>query len=656
MVEQLFGPFRDYNGGLLSQQNKQLEQIKKDLRDEYETFSPQMQELFTFHPPSFQTLISTSMAKHLFIFFISFLRKEKTDNPIVIDERKKENTVFIFLKTASFYYHKKFFREIQDLQKESQYSLGYSSFEFEEEYYLCLIDLNNELNLNFKEHFEKIIQGKTKNKNLFEKQKILKINFQEGDPPSLNPQIAIDQRCRCLGKALFEGLTRFDAKGTPKLAGASDVTISSCQTVYTFTLRKQYWSNGEEVTAFDFEQAWKNGITHDSHCLRSDLFFIIKNAKEAHFGLKPLNEVKITAINNKTLVVELEYPAFYFLHLLSHPIFSPIYKGEQEPYHFNGPFLLKEWQRGHHLTLTSNPYYWDKKNVHLQGVVVSMHKEIDLIRKLFEQGELDWIGEPFNASSSEALPVKEAASWCKKKVDQFYWIYVNTRVYPLSSVNIRKALAYAINRTELAKTLSGKPHYIHPFPSRPIGAKKWDGNGERARAFFNEGLKDLKISSERFPKITLNWSFEVEEQGIRMIQKQIETTLGIEIKVQQVPWNHLCHRLDKREFEISTCYRSSPYFYPRSYLELFRESSNLYNASQWENANYKDLIDKALQSSHIQEREKFLIQAEEILLDELPIIPLLLADFRFLLSPTIKKIAIVSNGDVDFTRVIKTST
>ena len=139
------------------------------------------------------------------------------------------------------------------------------------------------------------------------------INFQEGDFPSLNPQIAIDQRCRCLGMALFEGLTRLNADGEPEPAAAREIRCSSSNTIYTFILRKHHWSTGEEVTAFDFEQSWKRAIAPHSYCLRSDLFFIIKNAKEAHLGIKSIDQVKIKAINAKTLIVELEYPAFYFL-------------------------------------------------------------------------------------------------------------------------------------------------------------------------------------------------------------------------------------------------------------------------------------------------------------------------------------------------------
>lgn len=181
----------------------------------------------------------------------------------------------------------------------------------------------------------------------------------------------------------------------------------------------------------------------------------------------------------------------------------------------------------------------------------------------------------------------------------------------------------------------------------------WDGNAKLARAFFTEGLKDLHITQGAFPAITLYWSFEGEEHVVHLIKKQIEKTLEIPVNLKRLPWNQLSSLLDRREFQSSTCYRSAPYGYSRSYLELFRESSNLYNSSQWENEKFKQLMNKALKSLDIGVRDNFLNQAEQIFLDEMPVIPVFLPDYKYLLSDTIKKIAIAPNGDIDLKRISK---
>jgi oligopeptide transport system substrate-binding protein len=640
LVEQIFGNFRDYNGGLLSQQSKQLEQIKRHLRRKYENCHLLIQDIFhSLRPTSFQALLNLSTAYRLFSFVNSRIRTCEAK----IERKIEGNSLFLLVKIPTSFSHNTLLKELRNMQKEI-HSSGYSFFEYEGEYYLCFVDLDISLRSNILTKLEHMMQKISENK---EKNHVLKLNFQEGDPPSLNPQISIDQRCRCLEIALFEGLTRLNGDGKPELAAAKEVRRSSSDTVYTFILRKHHWSNGEEVTAFDFEQSWKKAIDPQSYCLRSDLFFIIKNAKQAHLGLKSLDEVKIKALNAKTLVVELEYPAFYFLHLIANPIFSPIYRGEQEPYHFNGPFLLKQWKRDHCLQLTSNPYYWDKKNVQLKDIIISMLKDVNSIRRQFENGELDWFGEPFTTSLIK--PFHKQASWYQKNVSQVYWIYLNTHTFPLFSANIRKALACAINRKQITQKFEGKLcvfNTIFSLSHRKVSC--WDGNASLAQEFFQEGIKELKIRQEEFPALTLYWSADGERELVRVIQEQIQSVLGIKINLKNMEWKCLSYLLDKREYQMATCYRSVPPLYPRSYLELFRDRSNLYNSSQWENINYRDYLDRALQCFDTAEREKWLIKAEQILIDAMPIIPIFFPNYSYLLNEKVKGAVIAPNGDVDF--------
>ena len=141
----------------------------------------------------------------------------------------------------------------------------------------------------------------------------LRVNLSEGDPTSLHPHLAADIRSRILGKALFEGLTRLTPKGKGELAAAEKVDVNDSFTRYVFSIRPHEWSNGEPVTAYQFEKSWKQAIHPDSICARGDLFYIIKNAKKAKRNELSLENVGIQALDEKTLVVELEHPAPYFL-------------------------------------------------------------------------------------------------------------------------------------------------------------------------------------------------------------------------------------------------------------------------------------------------------------------------------------------------------
>jgi oligopeptide transport system substrate-binding protein len=654
LIEQFFGPFRDYNGGLLSQQNKQLEEIKKRVRKKHEDFYyPLIQEMFlNFSPPRFQALVPISIAQRLSSFLISFFKKENSSEAIISEEKNDRGSLFILIRSASYQPLQILIEELKNLENKISSASGYSYFEFERMYYFYFVDLDPVLDSKIMAHFKNALKNNN-NESRKVAQKILKLNFAEGDPPSLNPQLSIDQRCRCLGKALFEGLTRLNAEGVPEPAAAKEIRISPCNTIYTFILRKHYWSNGDEVSAYDFEEAWKRAIDPSSQSLRSDLFYIIKNAKHANQGLKPSKEVKVTAVNAKTLVVELEYPAFYFLHLIAHPVFSPLCKREEEPYHFNGPFLLREWERGQFLHLMLNPYYWDKKNVQFKDILISMVKKTESICQLFEKEELDWLGEPFTTLKEETFARLKRKNWQRKEVSQVYWIYLNTRLFPLYSSNIRKALGCAIDRAKITGLLKSKPLFFNHYLTSPSNERvHWDGNAPLAQAFFQEGLKELGIERGAFPKLTFYWSMEGEEQIVQMIQKQIQTVLQIDVELQRKEWNDLSYLLDKREYQMSSCYRSLPYLYSRSYLELFQESSNLYNSSQWENSVFKKLLDKALRSVCSEEREKHLEEAEQFFLQEMPVIPVIFPEYLYLLNSKIDKVAIASNGDVDLKLIL----
>jgi oligopeptide transport system substrate-binding protein len=205
----------------------------------------------------------------------------------------------------------------------------------------------------------------------------LRINFQEGDPSSLHPHLGLDLRSHAVETALYEGLVRVDSDGTIIPTGAEKISISPSQKTYTFRLRPMQWSNGEEVTAFHFENAWKKALSPQSICARSDLFYPIKNAEKAKKGEVPVEEIGVQALDSKTLVVELENPAPYFLDLLFSPIFSPLYDDSLEPSVFNGPFIISTWKRKESLELVANPYYWDKENVRLQRIHISLVESVD---------------------------------------------------------------------------------------------------------------------------------------------------------------------------------------------------------------------------------------------------------------------------------------
>ncbi len=484
---------------------------------------------------------------------------------------------------------------------------------------------------------------------------VLRINFQDGDLPSTHPHIGIDYRIRSLQSALFEGLTRMDPSGIPQPAAAEKIFISDDQTRYTFILRSTCWSNHEPVTAYHFADAWKKAIEKDSNCLRPDLFYIIKNGEKIKKGELPLTSVGIRAHDVRTLEIELEHPAPYFLELISNPIFSPLFDDRSEPIVFNGPFLIDTWKLDQVIALKKNPLYWDAKKVSLDRIEILVITDPLTAFQLFEKGQLDWIGSPFSTLPSDMIPACEKTGLLKMKaVARIYWLYCNSERLPFNNASIRKALSYAINRKAIVDhVLLGQQAAMAPLP---VGLSlvqdvrlSEEANELLAKQYFAKGLEELHLTEETFPKITLSHSHITgQRQLAEVIQSNWQKILGINVVLEGSEWNHFFSDLSKGNFDVGGCIKSALFKDPIYHLELLQEKQLSYNVSRWEDPLYKKLLQQARETPNKQLRTQLLQQAESILLEEMPVIPVYSETYLYMIHPHIQNVVIHDLGHVDF--------
>lgn len=484
----------------------------------------------------------------------------------------------------------------------------------------------------------------------------LRIDFQEGDLPSLHPHaLMIYLRGICVAKTLFECLTRIDEQGVAKLAGAKSVEVSPDRCQYTFTLRDNCWSDGSPVTAFQYEKAWKEALSPTGSCSRADLLYMIKNAQEAKAGKTPLDQVGVQAIDEKTLKVELAYPSSHFLELVAQPICAPLVNPQgKEPTEFNGPFIVQAWKKGDHLQLAANPHFWDRKQISLKQINIFMVEDSSTAFSLYEKGEIDWIGVPLCPLSTDLIHhLKKQSSLRSHPIDRAFWVFLNTERPTLRSPYIRKALSQVVDRASITKHILIGGHPLNkPLPHKLLPASSYQivEDLDEAKECFKQGLKELGLTEESFPPLVITYSQQSNRKQIAEYLQQLwGNAFGIKVQVQAQEWNVLRSNLGKGQFEISACFEAAFYKDPLELLDRFT-TLNPCNFSQWSNSLYGEKVAQAKREREPQQRLLLLNQAEKILMEQTPFIPICSDELLFAHHPDLKGYAFDYVGAVDFSR------
>ena len=476
----------------------------------------------------------------------------------------------------------------------------------------------------------------------------LNVNFQVGDVSSLSPHLLVDMRGRVLGKLLFEGLMRIDCQGRPQLAGAERVEISSDRTQYTFTLRKQFWSDGSQVTSNQYVDSWRYALQPATNAPRADLFYLIKNGQKAKKGEISIEQIGVSAPDPQTLVIQLEHSSAYFLHLLAQPLFAPLKAPTEEPTVFNGPFVIKKWEKGISLQLEPNTLFWNRSSVHLPQINISCVTDPMTALYLYEKGQIDWIGDPISPISNEAtVQLREKGLALARPVDRFYWIYLNPSHPLLQSVKIRKALYLSINREEITKHIfQGAEPLLTPVHQSVIPYKPEQEDLERARCLFKEGLEELNIHNT--PSFTLSYAQYANVKPLaEYLKNSWEEALGLTLQLQVNEWNVLRQNLEKGNFDVGGCFESAFYGDPLELLERFESLGNG-NYCQWQNECFKQKLALIKKESDEKKQIELLIEAESILADETPFIPVFRAMHFYAHHPELKDYVFDATGCVDF--------
>ncbi len=485
----------------------------------------------------------------------------------------------------------------------------------------------------------------------------LRINFQK-DPSTLDPRKCGDFISSAAIFLLYKGLTRLEANHQITYDLADTIHISSDQKQYVFHLGDCYWSDGKPITAHDFENSWKMILDPNFHALSAHLFYPIRNAEKAKKGMISLKEVGIYAKSAKVLVVELEYPTPYFLELMGFCCFFPFpsHGDSKEGEISSGAFKLIYWKKGEEILLKRNECSRNLYKVFLDEIKILITPEEKQALLRFENGELDWIGDPISPLPLDAL----SDLFQKRKITPVGGLtscFFNTQSFPFHNLNLRKAFSFAIQRKKILEKLSISHAHIATSPVPPILKRNChstlfeDGRIDLAKQLFQKALSELK---EKPSSLGIKLYFESSEIGCRLakeMQEDWQNIFEIPVKLEPFEFKILYDKLTSRNFNVAFARWAAQYQDPMNLLERFKFKENSKNFSGWEDPQYIHLLNRYMKTTQLEKRLEIALQAEKLLIDQMPIAPIYYFSYAYLQKSYVKNLAVSPIGVFQFDRV-----
>jgi oligopeptide transport system substrate-binding protein len=471
----------------------------------------------------------------------------------------------------------------------------------------------------------------------------------------LDPQLATGTNDYNVLSSLFEGLTAEDPVDLHPVPGVAESwSVSPDGLVYVFNLRSNArWSDGAPVTASDFIASFHRELAPAFAAPEATMLYPVLNAEAFHSGrIADFGAVGFAAIDQRTLKITLRAPTPYFLSLLSQPPCWPVPVATLAKYGpvdrtgnpwarpgrlvGNGPFVLKTWSRNQVIIVEKSTTYWDASKVRLAAIHFYPINSLDAEERAFRAGQLHL---------TDALPPERIDAYRKSdpsllRIDPYVGVYFyrfNVHQPFLSDPRVRLALAMAVDRQAIVDhILRGGQPAAHAFtPSGLDGYTPPAGiptNFAEARRLLAEAGYP---GGRGLPTLELLFNSSESHQLIaEAIQEMWRRELGVRVQLVN---QELKSTLDARRtgnFQILRSSWIADYLDPMSFLGMWTSDSDN-NFTGWSDAGYDRLIAQAARTSDLAARNALLQQAETILLQAAPIIPIYYYTHIFLIRPSV---------------------
>lgn len=489
------------------------------------------------------------------------------------------------------------------------------------------------------------------------------------EPPQLDAGRATDASSFVVLAHVMEGLLAYDdnMQLIPGMAERWEIREDGA----TFWIREEArWSNGDPVTAHDFEFAWKRVVDPDTASEYAFILYPILNAEAVTQGELPKEMLGVQALDARTLEVQFAQPTPYFAKLVAFVTFLPLqqefyestngrYGADADEMLYNGPYVLDEWVHGASMLWHKNPSYWGDHKGFLDEIVTAyITTDVNAKLKLFKDGQI--------VETQLLAPMLPEAMEQRWQIDRvmdgtvFFLEFNHREDRVTDNWNFRRAMQLAQNSDELVYKVLKEAAYLPAVSLFPVWIQGLNGafrseyppvehkmNLELAREHLEMAKAELGI--EEFPPIVfLTGDTPISILSAEYYQELYKQNLGLEIRIDVQNFKQRLAKMTSGDFDIVVAGWGPDYDDPLTFGDFFA-SWNLNNRGRYSSSEMDAQVRIAQAELDPKKRLDAFGEIQRIVYEDVTLIPMYERGWSFVVDPRLKGFKRRSIGpEVDF--------
>jgi oligopeptide transport system substrate-binding protein len=475
------------------------------------------------------------------------------------------------------------------------------------------------------------------------------------EPSDLDPHTNTGSPESVILGEIFEGLIARGANLEPVPAAAGRWEFSGDGRIITFHLRPgMKWSNGDPLTARDYRDSFKRLLEPALAAQFAFMAYPVAGAEEYNTGkTRDFSTVGFQALDDLTFRVILNEPTPHLLQLLVTYPFLPVHMqsvarfgGAERPgtawtragnLISNGPMKLSGWEANKVITVARNEHHWNSANIVLNEIRFYPIESQDTEERAFRTGQLH---------VTTTLPVSKIDFYRAQKSPALHitprlgvtYLVFNTQKAPFDDARVRRAFSFAINRAQIATSI----YRAGQTPALSLSQPGMDGfqpnhhiteGPDEARALLAEAGFPGGVG---FPKVEYLYNTnELNRDVAQALQQMWSKELGVDVTIVNEEWKVFLNTRDLGNFQIA---RAGWFPFTDAPTEYFQQvvSNNAFNDSNWGDPEFDALYQKAIHTLDRAERHRLYQRMDEIVIREMPVMPLVHAAIVRLVHPAVR--------------------